>query len=86
MRKPIKCVGLLGQGSWDALFGMAGLVAGSWVFAELSGWSQRTVETWGDLGKVLLPDLLRLPRTAFAIGLAVALITLILVLERFTIR
>ena len=76
----------LGQGSWDALFGMAGLVAGSWIFAELSGWIKRTVETWGDLGKVLLPDLLRLPRTAFAIGLAVALITLILVLERFTIR
>ena len=76
----------LGQGSWDALFGMAGLVAGSWVFAELSGWSKRTVEKWGDLGKVLLPDLLRLPRTASAIGLAVALITIIVVLERFTIR
>jgi hypothetical protein len=76
----------LGQGSWDALFGMAGLVAGSWIFAELSGWSKRTVEKWGDLGKVLLPDLLHVPRRAFAIGLAVALITIILVLERFTIR
>ncbi len=76
----------LGQGSWDALFGMAGLVAGSWVFAELSGWSKRTIETWGDLGKVLLPDLLHLPRTAFAIGLAVTLITILLALERFTIR
>lgn len=76
----------LGQGSWDALFGMAGLVAGSWVFAELSGWSKRTIETWGNLGEVVLPDLLHLPRTAFAIGLAVALITLVLVLERFTIR
>jgi len=76
----------LGQGSWDALFGIAGLVAGSWVFAELSGWSKRTVEKWGDLGKVLLPDLLRLPRTAFAIGLAVALIAILVVLERFTIR
>ncbi len=76
----------LGQGSWDALFGMAGLVAGSWVFAELSGWSKRTVEKWGDFGEVLLPDLLRLPRTAFAIGLAAALITIILLLERFTLR
>ena len=76
----------LGQGSWDALFGMAGLVAGSWIFAGLSGWSKRTVEKWGDFGKVLLPDLLRLPRTAFAIGLAVVLIMIILVLERFTIR
>ncbi len=76
----------LGQGSWDALFGMTGLVAGSWVFAECSGWSKRTIETWGDLGEVALPDLLHLPRAAFAIGLGVALITIILVLERFTIR
>ena len=35
----------LGQGSWDVLFGMAGLVVGSYVFAELSGWLKRTVET-----------------------------------------
>ena len=76
----------LGQGSWDALFGMAGLVAGSWVFAEISGWSKRTVETWGDFGKVMLPDLLHVPRRAFVIGLAVALIAILLVLERFTIR
>jgi hypothetical protein len=76
----------LGQGSWDALFGMAGLVAGSWVFAELSGWSKRTVENWGDLGKVLLPDLLHLPRGVVVVGLAGTLITIILVLERFTIR
>jgi uncharacterized protein len=34
----------LGQGSWDALFGMAGLIAGSWMFAEVSGWAKRTVE------------------------------------------
>lgn len=74
----------LGQGSWDALFGMAGLVAGSWVFAELSGWSKRTVEKWGDFGKVLLPDLLRLPRSAFVIGLALMLVTVLLLLERFT--
>jgi len=76
----------LGQGSWDAIFGMSGLVAGSWIYAELSGWSRRTVETWGDFGKVMLPDLLHLPRSVFAIGLAGAIIILILVLERFTIR
>ena len=29
----------LGQGSWDVLFGMAGLVAGSYLFAEMSGCS-----------------------------------------------
>jgi hypothetical protein len=63
----------LGQGSWDALFGMAGLVAGSWVFAELSAGLKTTVEKWGDLGKVLLPDLLRLPRGLFAAGFVLVL-------------
>lgn len=76
----------LGQGSWDAIFGMGGLVAGSWIFAELSGWSKRTIETWGDFDKVMLPDLVHLPRTTFAIGLAGTLITILLVLELFTIR
>ncbi len=76
----------LGQGSWDALFGMAGLVAGSWIFAELSGWTKQTVEKWGDLGKVLLPDLMHVPRPVFASVLAVALIAILLVLERFTLR
>ena len=72
----------LGQGSWDALFGIAGLIAGSWIFAELSGWSKRTVERWGDLGKVLLPDLLRAPRLPFALALAVLLTAGLFFLQR----
>ena len=76
----------LGQGSWDALFGMAGLVAGSWIFAEFSASLKRTVEKWGDLGKVLLPDLLHVPRGVFVAGFAVMLIALLVLLERFTTR
>ena len=76
----------LGQGSWDALFGIAGLIAGSWMFAELSGWTKRTIENWGDLGKVLLPDLLHVPRGAFVIGFAVLLAALLMLLQRFTTR
>src|SRR5450759_2088549 len=48
----------LGQGSWDALFGMAGLIAGSWMFAELSGWTKRTIENWGDLGKTHMEEII----------------------------
>ena len=33
-------------------FGMAGLVAGSWLFAEMSGTLKQTIEKWGDLGKI----------------------------------
>lgn len=73
----------LGQGSWDALFGMAGLIAGSWMFAELSGWTKRTIEKWGDLGKVLLPDLLPVPRGVFVVGFALVLTAILMLLRQF---
>lgn len=76
----------LGQGSWDALFGIAGLVAGSWLFAELSGWTKQTIESWGNYGKVVLPDLLGVPRGVFVICCAAALTTLLMVLQYFTTR
>jgi uncharacterized protein len=76
----------LGQGSWDALFGMAGLVAGSWIFAELSGWSKQTVGKWGDLGKVMLPELLRIPRGVFVPGIALLLAIGIYALHHLTTR
>lgn len=71
----------LGQGSWDALFGMAGLVAGSWIFAEFSASLKMTVEKWGDLGKVLLPDLLHIPRGVFVVVFAVLLAVGLFALE-----
>jgi hypothetical protein len=76
----------LGQGSWDALFGMAGLVAGSWIFAECSASLKKTVEKWGDLGKVLLPDLLHLPRGVVVVGIAVTLAAIVVLLEKFATR
>lgn len=76
----------LGQGSWDALFGMAGLVAGSWIFAECSGWTKRTIEKWGDLGKVLLPDLLPLPRGVSVAGFALALTAILILLRQVAPR
>ncbi len=72
----------LGQGSWDVLFGIAGLIAGSYLFAELSGWLKQTVEKWGDKGKVMLPDLARIPRLPFAYAVAVLLSVGLYFLER----
>jgi hypothetical protein len=72
----------LGQGSWDALFGMTGLIAGSWIFAELSGMLNKTVEKWGELGKLTLPDMLHIPRGAFVVSFALLLTAILLLLQR----
>jgi len=73
----------LGQGSWDALFGMAGLVAGSWLYAELSGTLKKTIEKWGDLGKLTLADVLRIPRGVLVAIMTVLLTAALVALERF---
>ncbi len=74
----------LGQGNLDALAVMAGLMAGSYLFAEISGWLGRTVERWGDRGELLLPDLLRVKRGPFVVGFSVLLIAVLLLIGRMT--
>ena len=76
----------LGQGNWDALFGIAGLIAGSYLFAELSEPLSRTVEKWGERGKLTIPDLLRLPRGVVVAGTALALTLVLLVIEQLARR
>ncbi len=76
----------LGQGSWDALFGMAGLAVGSYIYAEFSGVLRGTLEKWGDFGKVLVPDLLRMNRGVSVVIIVVLLTAALFVLEKFTVR
>lgn len=73
----------LGQGSWDALFGMTGLIVGSWIFAELSGTLKKSVEKWGNLGKLTLADALHIPSGALVAIMAVLLTGVLFALERF---
>lgn len=73
----------LGQMNWDALFVMGGMILGSYLFAEISAWAARTVEKWGDWGKVLLPDLLKVSRGSFVAGWALLLLIVLFALERF---
>jgi uncharacterized protein len=76
----------LGQGSWDALFGMAGLIVGSYIFAELSGWLKETVETWGNKGKVTLADVFHARRSTVIVAMAVLLTAGLFALSRLTTR
>jgi uncharacterized membrane protein YedE/YeeE len=55
---PGTAAGALGEGRVDALAGIVGMVAGAALFAEAYPFLQTTVLTWGDYGKVTLPQLM----------------------------
>ena len=79
-------IAALGQGNWDALFVAAGLLAGSYLFAETSGFLSATVEKWGDRGKLTLDELLHIPRKVFLPGFAIVLGVALILLEKFSSR
>jgi len=79
---PGSAAAALGEGHWDALWGMAGLVAGSYLYAEYSGWLDRKVLPLGDFGKVTLPQILKVPTAPFALLFGL-LLSLVLVLVEY---
>ena len=75
---PGSAAAALGEGHWDALFGMVGLVVGSYFYAECSDWLDRTVATWGNFGKMTLPHLFGIPQGPFALGFGLLLTGILL--------
>jgi uncharacterized membrane protein YedE/YeeE len=57
---PGTAVGAVGEGRWDALWGIAGMLVGAAGFAEVFPTLKATVLTWGTLGKLTLPQVLGL--------------------------
>lgn len=55
---PGTSMGALGEGRWDAAWGIAGMLAGAALYAESFPLMQQTVLTWGDFGKITVPQLL----------------------------
>jgi hypothetical protein len=55
---PGTAMGALGEGRWDTVWGLLGMLAGAAVFAEVYPFLKGTVLTWGDFGKITLPSLL----------------------------
>ena len=76
----------LGQGNWDAIFGIAGLMAGSYLYAQASGVLGKTVEKWGDRGKLMLPELVRMPLSTFLMIFIPVLVTVLIAVDRFAER
>ena len=51
-------MGALGEGRWDAVWGILGMLAGAGIFAEVYPALKSSVLTWGVLGKITLPQVL----------------------------
>ncbi len=55
---PGTSLGALGEGRYDALWGIVGMLGGAAAFAELYPFMKKTVLTWGNYGKITLPQIL----------------------------
>jgi hypothetical protein len=51
-------IGAIGEGRWDAIWGLLGMLAGGVIYAEAYPLLKKTVLTWGDFGKITLPQAL----------------------------
>jgi len=69
-------MGALGEGRWDALWGIIGMLAGAALFAEIYPTLKATVLTWGDFGKITIPQILGINHWP-VIGVMVVLIVLL---------
>lgn len=55
---PGTSMGALGEGRLDAAWGIAGMLVGAALFAEVYPQLKATVYTWGDYGKITIPQIL----------------------------
>jgi len=55
---PGTSAGALGEGRFDAIWGILGMLAGAALYAEAYPGMKKTVLTWGDLGKITFPQVL----------------------------
>jgi uncharacterized membrane protein YedE/YeeE len=55
---PGTSIGAIGEGRWDGLWGVLGMLVGAAIYAETYPLMKSTVLTWGDLGKITLPGVL----------------------------
>ena len=74
---PGTSAGALGEGRFDALWAILGMLAGASIFAHTFPMLKSTVYTWGELGKITLPDVLGVNHW-IVIGALVVIYSLIL--------
>ena len=76
----------LGQGNWDAIAGVTGLMVGSYLFAEASGWLGKTLLKVGDRGKLMLPEVVGVKLPIFLFVFVPLLMAALYAVDRFASR
>jgi uncharacterized membrane protein YedE/YeeE len=55
---PGTSLGALGEGRWDAVWGILGMLVGAGLYAEAFPFMKATLLTWGNYGKITIPQIL----------------------------
>ena len=55
---PATSAGAFGEGRWDAIWGILGMLVGAALYAEAYPGLKQSVLTWGDLGKITIPQVI----------------------------
>lgn len=75
-------VAALGQGNYDAIAGILGLMAGSYLYAETSGYLDSTIQKIGNRGDIMLSDLLGMRLNVFLAVFVPLLVLVLVVMEQ----
>lgn len=65
---------------------IVGMVGGSYLFAEASGWISRYIDPIGDQGKLTLNDLFPINRTTLVILVIAVLVAVLVAVEKLAAR
>lgn len=55
---PGTSAGALGEGRWDAVWGILGMLVGGGLYAETYPFMKKSVLAWGNYGKITIPEVL----------------------------
>lgn len=55
---PGTAIGAIGEGRWDGVWGVLGMLAGGALYAEAYPLMKQNLLSWGDLGKITVPGVL----------------------------
>ena len=55
---PATSVGAFGEGRWDAIWGIVGMLVGAALYAEAYPGLKQSVLAWGDFGKITIPQVI----------------------------